>query len=93
MMEIQGLRDKIVDRLSATSGEQLEITCNITSNKQIDLFVEEMALNYLGSGYIKFRGDMMKRLTNSYQGKARNDLVEIGRTPEFKVGNASFEDQ
>ncbi len=90
--EVQGLRDKIVDKLSAVEGRELEISCNLTSNKQMDLFVEEMALSYLGSGYIKERADMLKRLTCSYQGRSRTDMVEIGKTPEFRTGNQSFED-
>lgn len=90
--EIQGLRDKIVSKLSQTEGKELEISCNLTSNKQIDLFVEEMALSYLGSSYITQRADMLKRLTCSYQGRARTDLVEIGKTPEFKASGQGFED-
>lgn len=90
--EIQGLRDKIVGKLTATDGKELEIGCNLTSNKQMDLFVEEMALTYLGSEYIRERADMLKRLTCSYQGRSRSDLVEIGKTPEFKMGGQNFED-
>lgn len=90
--EIQGLRDKIVNKLSQTEGKELEISCNLTSNKQLDLFVEEMALSWLGSQYISERADMLKRLTCSYMGRARTDLVEIGKTPEFKAGNQGFED-
>lgn len=90
--EIQSLRDKIVGKLSATEGKELEITCNLTSPKQMELFVEEMALTYLGSRYVSARADMMKRLTCSYQGRSRTDLVEIGKTPEFKMNNSGFED-
>lgn len=90
--EIQGLRDKIVDKLSSVDGKDLEINCNLTSNKQIDLFVEEMALTYLGSEYIRDRADMLKRLTCSYQGRGRADLVDIGKTPEFKAAGQAFED-
>lgn len=92
MLELQGLRDKIVEKLSATKGEQLEISCNLTSNKQIDLFIEEMALTYLGSEYVTARADMLKRLTCSYQGRGRTDLVDIGKTPEFRPNNQLTQD-
>lgn len=92
MFEVQGLRDKIVGKLTATSGEELEVSCNLTSNKQMDLFVEEMALTYLGSKYVTARADMLKRLTCSFQGRGRTDLVDIGKTPEFRVGGQNFED-
>lgn len=86
------LRDKIVKKLTRTHGEELDITCNITHKDQIDLFVEEMGYRYLGSDYITARADMLKRLTCSFQARNRQDLVEIGKVPEFTRQGGSIED-
>lgn len=88
----QGLRDKIVDKLSQTRDEELQISTNITSNKQMDLFVEAEALTWLGSRYAKERENKMMRLACSWQGKERDDLVKIGMTPEVKKGGVDRED-
>lgn len=77
-------RDKIVQKLTPTVGEELEIMCNLTSPKQMDVFVQEVGYTALGSSYIITRTNMYKRLTCSFNGKARNDLVEIGKTPEYR---------
>lgn len=92
MQDEQSLRDKIVEKLTRVSGKDLEVTCNITHNKQIELFTEEMGFKTLGSDYITERADMYKRLTCSFQGKARDDLKSIGMTPEFAPGKYSYED-
>lgn len=92
MHEDMSLRDQIVGRLTRTEGKELDISCNLTSNKQIELFIEEMALTHLGSKYVSKRADLLKRLTCSYQGKLRNDLVEIGKTPEFTRGGTDHAD-
>lgn len=90
--EEQTLRDKIVQKLTNIKGAELEVTCNLTHNKQIDLFTEEMGFKHLGSEYITERADMYKRLTCSFQGKARDDLKSIGMTPEYQPGRFSYED-
>ena len=92
MQEEQTLRDKIVEKLTKTKGEELEISCNLTSNKQIDLFTEEISFKYLGSAYIIQRADMYKRLTCSFQGRSRTDLTEIGKCPEYYQGKYSYDD-
>lgn len=51
MFEEQTLRDRIINTLSSTKGEALELTTHINSNGQMELFVEEIALSYLGSNY------------------------------------------
>ena len=88
----QGLRDRIVDNLTKTRDEELEISTNITSSKQMDLFIEENALTWLGSKYARERANKMMRLANSWQGKERDDLVKIGMTPEIKKGGVDRED-
>ena len=92
-MEVfSSLRDKIVDKLSMTKGESLEISTHITSSKQMDLFIESMALEYLGSDYARDRANKMMRLACSWQGESRKELVEIGKTPEFKKGDGNVQD-
>lgn len=93
MIETETLRDKIIGKLTATKGEELEITCNLTNQKQLALFMEEIGHRRLGSRYIIDRSEMFKRATNSYMGRTRTDLVEIGKTPEFSNQKAGFDDQ
>lgn len=77
-------KDRIVERLTPTEGKELEISCNLTSNKQIDIFIEQLGFSTLGSTYIIERGNLLKRLTCSFQGRNRSDLVEIGKAPEWQ---------
>ena len=81
--ELLTQKDRIIERLTPVEGKELEISCNLTSNKQMDLFVEQLGFSKLGSTYIIERGDMLKRLTCSFQGRNRTDLVEIGKAPEW----------
>ncbi len=92
MQEEQSLKDRIVEKLTNTNGAELDVTCNLTNSKQIELFTEEIGFKELGSEYIIKRADMYKRLTCSFQGKARDDLKAIGMTPEFQPGRFSYED-
>jgi uncharacterized protein (UPF0371 family) len=92
MQEEQSLRDRIVEKLTNIKGAELEVTCNLTHNKQIELFTEEMGFKELGSDYIIERANMYKRLTCSFQGRARDDLKAIGMTPEFQPGKYSYDD-
>lgn len=78
-------KDRIIERLTPTEGKELEISCNLTSSKQMAVFMEQLAYSVLGSTYIIQRGDMLKRLTCSYQARNRTDLVDIGKTPEWQT--------
>lgn len=89
---VLGLRDRIVNALSSTKGEQLEITSNLTSSAQVELVMESMALEHLGSKFAVTESEKMLRLSCSWQGKSRNDLVEIGKTPEFSKNRGGIED-
>lgn len=81
-------RDKIVLKLTPTEGEELDIMCNLTGPGQAGIFQEEVGYAALGSEYIIKRSNMLKRLTCSYQGRARSDLRDIGTTPEFRSNSA-----
>jgi len=92
MLEELSLRDRIVNTLSATHGEPLEITTHLTSPQQIELGMEELALSYLGSDYASIRSERFMRLLCSWQGSSRQDFVEIGKTPEYQRGRSGIED-
>lgn len=83
-MEIlQSTREKIVTRLTPTEGRDLDIMCNLTSQGQASIFLEELGYSTLGSRYIIERSNMLKRLTCAYQGRARSDLRDIGVVPDY----------
>lgn len=87
-----GLKDKIVDKLSETEGDRLEISTYISNSAQMSLLVESFALEKLGSRYAKDRANKMMRLFCSWQGRSRSDLVEIGKAPETKKGEFDAKD-
>lgn len=89
---LQNLRDRIVDKLSQTEGQGLEVTTRIINEKQMGLYVESMALEHLGSEYAIERSNKMMRLSCSWQGASRTELVDIGKTPEFKKGDMNAQD-
>ena len=92
MKDEETLRDRIVNTLSATEGKALEITTHITGAQQMELFIEENALTFLGSKYAKGKAEKLMRLACSWQGSSRADFVEIGKTPEYTRQGAKIED-
>lgn len=80
-MEIlKSLKEQCVDKLTEIRGEPLQIGCNITSGKQMAYILQSHAHTYLGSAYVTSRCETLERLTISYQGKGRSDLVEVGKS-------------
>lgn len=92
MFDEISLRDRIVEKLSATHGEALEIVTHVKGPQQMELFVEEVALSYLGSEYASMRSEKLMRLSECWNGASRQDYVEIGKTPEFSKGAKGIED-
>ena len=83
MVEIlKSLKEQCVDKLTATHGETLQISCNITNGKQMKYIMETHAHAYLGSQYVVARCELLERLTISYQGRGRTDLVDVGKTSD-----------
>ena len=80
---IQTLKEASLEKLGATSGEELDISCYLTSSRQIDAIMEAHAHQSLGCKYVQGRVDLLKRLTKSYQGKYTDQVVEIGSSPEW----------
>ena len=80
-MEIlKGLKEQALDKLSVTKGEELDLTANFQSSKQIYAILELHAHECLGSKYVTKRKELFERLTCSYQGTHRTNIVDIGKT-------------
>lgn len=74
-------REICLDALSATEGKELERSMNLNSPGQFDIFLEGVVYSFLHSKYVPIRNEVLGRLTLSYQGRFRNDHVEIGKAP------------
>lgn len=85
---IKSLKEQVVDRLTEIHGEPLQIGCNLTSGRQIRYIMQSHAHTYLGSAYVCDRCETLERLTISYQGRGRTDLVDVGKTErgDFNIG-------
>lgn len=79
MQEFRTVREQTIDHLSTTGGNELDLTCNITHSKQLELVLESEAHSMLGSRYIQERTERMLRLTCGFQAQHRRDLVEIAK--------------
>lgn len=77
---LKGLKEISLDKLSVTGGKELDITSCFTSGDQIEFVMEAMAHSYLGSRYITERKELLERLTCSYGGRHRTDVVDIGKS-------------
>ena len=83
-MEIKQTKDVCVEKLTATDGVELEITANLTSSSQLAAVLEGHIATALNSKYGQSKYRMLLRLTNSWQGRCRDDLTGIGKTPEMQ---------
>ena len=81
-MQIKQSRDICIDKLTSTSGEDLEIMANLTSSQQAAAVVEVYVAKALGSQFGVDQYQMLLRLTVSWQGRGRDDLTGIGKSPE-----------
>lgn len=81
-MEIEQTRDTIVSKLTSTHGEELEITANITNTGQINAVLEGYVSKCIGSRVGEGEYELLLRLTDSWQGRCREDLTGIGKTPD-----------
>lgn len=90
MQELRTLKEQAIDHLAITDGDELDITCNLTSSQQLRIVMESEAHTFLGSKYNRQYTERMLRLTNSYQGRHRSDIVEIAKASRFdKDGGGS----
>lgn len=74
-------REYCLDGLSDTEGIELERSANLTSPEQFELVNQAYIYKFMKSKYVPGKTEMYLRLTLSYQGRFRNDLVEIGKAP------------
>lgn len=77
---LKTLKEQCVDKLSFTGGKELDLSANLTSGNQMRAILECHAHSYLGSRYVKDRCELLERLTCSYMGRHRTDVVEIGKS-------------
>lgn len=81
-MEIKQSRDICIDKLTSTTGVDLEITANITSQEQINAVMQGYIARALNSRYGQAQYQMLLRLTDSWHGRCRDDLTGIGKVPD-----------
>lgn len=87
-MEIlKDFQEVCLDKLTVTHGKELEISANITSAKQLDLVMmgNVYGQNGLRSRYFETQKDSMLRLTCSFEGRCRTDIVEIGKSVKMPL--------
>lgn len=77
---LKGLKEQALDKLSVTGGKEMDLTANFNSGGQIRAILELQAHECLGSKYVKERKELLERLTCSYNGTHRSNIVDIGKT-------------
>lgn len=80
MQELRTIKEQAIDHLSTIDGEELDLTCNITSSQQLHAVMESEAHTILGSVYIRKYTERLLRLTGGFQARHRQDLVEIAKS-------------
>ena len=86
MIDLRTFREIALEKLSASKGEELEMSCNLTSPNQFGLIEESYAHGYLGANFTTGEKDLYLRITNGYNAQYRTDVVKIGMTPEYVNG-------
>lgn len=89
--EVKQTRDVCVEKLTETEGKALEITANLKSIGQVEAIMQGYIDKALGSKYGVDKMEMLLRLSDSVNGRARDDLVAIGTTRDF-LGRGGFWD-
>lgn len=77
---IKGLKEQTLDKLSVVTGKELDLTANLTSLDQMEVILECHAHAYLGSEYVKDKCELLERLSASYMGRHRQDIVDVGKS-------------
>lgn len=83
-MEIQQTKDTIVDALTSTEGNDLEIMANLNGSGQIYAVMEGFVAKGLNSKVGAAECELLLRLSISFRGRGREDLKEIGKTPDIQ---------
>lgn len=83
MQELKTVKEQAIDHLAITEGEELDISCNLTSSEQMHIILESEAHSVLGSIYNQRTTARLLRLTNSFGARHRSDIVEIAKASRF----------
>lgn len=84
---LKDMQEICLEKLTVTGGKELEMLANINSPEQMDLVLmgNIYGRNGLRSRYFGDQKDSLLRLTCSYQGRCRSDIVEIGKSVRFPM--------
>lgn len=84
---LKDFQEVCLDKLTVTEGKELEIAANITSAKQLDVVMmgNVYGQNGLRSRYFETQKDSLLRLTCSFEGRCRSDIVEIGKSVKMPL--------
>lgn len=83
MIDLKTVKEQAIDHLSVTKGDELDLTCNISTNQQIQIIMESEAHSMLGSTYYEKTTTRLLRLTNSFGARHRQDIVDIAKASGF----------
>lgn len=84
--EIQQSKDTCIDHLTVTGGTELEIMANLKTAGQVDAVIEGHICKALGSAFGMDTYETLLRCSVSWQGRGRDDLTGIGKTPDMPGG-------
>lgn len=84
MLEIKTIKEQAIDHLSTVEGKELDMSCNLTSSRQLEIVLESEAHTVLGSVYVDRKTERMLRLTNGFMARHRQDIVEIAKSKEME---------
>lgn len=84
MLEIKTIKEQAIDHLSTVEGKELDMSCNLTSSRQLEIVLESEAHAVLGSVYVDRKTERMLRLTNGFMARHRQDIVEIAKSKEME---------
>lgn len=83
MVEIQQSKDNCIDHLTVTQGAELEIMSNLVSASQIDTVIEGHICKAFGSDYGWDKCETLLRASVSWKGLGRQNITDIGKTPDM----------
>lgn len=83
-MELKQSKDVCIDKLTSTSGPDLEIMANLVSPAQLQAVLMGFTAMELNSKYGYRESQLLLRTSCSWQGRARDDLTGIGKVPEVQ---------
>lgn len=86
MIDIKTAQEKCIEELTQIEGIKLEASANLCNSSQIAMMQEGYIYKKLRSKYVPDKVEYYLRLTLSYQGRLRDDLVRIGTAGNKDAG-------